>query len=75
VSRADAGALWTETLKSDRTADNEAEAIIANCAVFSPNGSRLAVGGGDGVRILDAFSKRARNTGFRQWRSHRTAAL
>ncbi|MGC1350185.1 MAG: caspase family protein [Xanthobacteraceae bacterium] len=55
-SRADAGALWTETLKSDRTADNEAEAIIANCAVFSPNGSRLAVGGGDGVRILDVAS-------------------
>jgi WD40 repeat protein len=53
-SRADAGAVWTETLKSDRAADNEAEAIIANCAVFSPNGSRLAVGGGDGVRILDA---------------------
>jgi WD40 repeat protein len=53
-SRTDVRAVWTTTLKTDRTRDNEPEAVNANCAVFSPNGSRIAVGGGDGVRILDA---------------------
>ena len=40
---ADARTLWTTTIDGE-----------ASCAAFSPNGSRIAVCGSDGVRILDA---------------------
>jgi WD40 repeat protein len=42
-SRADARALWTTTIDGE-----------ASCAAFSRNGSRIAICGSDGVRVLDA---------------------
>ena len=42
-NRADARTLWTTTIDGE-----------ASCAAFSPKGSRIAVCGSDGVRILDA---------------------
>jgi WD40 repeat protein len=45
-NRADTRALWTVTVNS--------EGGVTNCAAFSANGSRVAIGNDDGVRILDA---------------------
>jgi WD40 repeat protein len=44
-NRADGRAVWTTTVDGQ-----------ANCAAVSPNANRIAIGGGDGVRILDAAS-------------------
>ena len=47
-NRTDGSALWTVTVNSDGN--------IFNCAAFSANGNRIAIGGDDGVRIVDAAS-------------------